>query len=262
MLTTSRSLGLALGMFVVACGDSGSSGPCKKLENCCRSMDGESRSACLMQLELAKDTATPRLSCDAVFDGYDAQDLCGGSSAADDDSEDTDESDSSGDTDEATVTDDDGDAQEDEHEPCDRYLACAGAASPETLPSLISTYGPDGSCWSSGESIAETCIEACTQGLSDLQDQGTCEKDPDELTDDEKLARGYCDKVELCIPDAFAEDCEAQFAAALAESDAQGGECAAVTREFVECVVATDACEALQSCPDPSSACGIDIPEQ
>jgi hypothetical protein len=261
MLTTPRSLGVALGMFVVIGCDPGSTGPCKKLENCCRSLEGEDRSACLSQLEAAEDTATPRLTCDALLDGYRSWDSCGGSSSSSDESQDTDDTDHNGVTDESIVTDgDDGAASG--QDVCERYLACAGAASPETLPSLISTYGPDGTCWSSGESIAATCLEACINGLSDLQEQGVCEKDPEDLTEDEQLATGYCEKVELCVPEAAEETCEADFLAALAESDAEGGECASATRAFVDCVVTTDVCEELQSCPDPSGACGIEIPEQ
>ena len=55
-----------------------------------------------------------------------------------------------------------------ETQACIDYLRCASAVSPAQLPSLLATYGPSGSCWSSS-TMAGLCDSACTMALAQLQ---------------------------------------------------------------------------------------------
>jgi hypothetical protein len=48
---------------------------------------------------------------------------------------------------------------------CVDYLSCIAALSPATLPTLIASYGPSGSCWNQGNAIASSCTTACQTGL-------------------------------------------------------------------------------------------------
>jgi hypothetical protein len=61
----------------------------------------------------------------------------------------------------------DGSTTTGDREICDRYLACAAAASPVILPELQQGYGASGSCWENGP--AEQCLTACRKGLSQLR---------------------------------------------------------------------------------------------
>jgi hypothetical protein len=249
MLTTPRTLGLALGMvFMVGCGDGGSSGPCEALEDCCRSLEDDQRDHCLTQQKAAADSATPRVTCDALRDSYRAAGMCGGGSSSDDEDEDVV-------LEETTTGDGDGDGDSSD-DVCDSYIRCAGVASPETLPSLISTYGPKGTCWSSGESIAATCIEACAEGLSQLEAQGECESD--DVSDDEELIAAYCANLEMCAPGQV-PDCAATLGSALEESTDVSDECAVAVRGFAQCV-SVASCDQLGNCPSASDACEIDVP--
>jgi hypothetical protein len=47
---------------------------------------------------------------------------------------------------------------------CDSYLSCMSVTSPQTFPTALATYGPDGPCWAS-ESTAASCETACGEGL-------------------------------------------------------------------------------------------------
>lgn len=54
-------------------------------------------------------------------------------------------------------------------EVCDHYVACVGAATPEALPATLMAYGPQGTCWTSGPSVAMTCTTACGTALETLR---------------------------------------------------------------------------------------------
>ncbi|HEX6836910.1 MAG TPA: hypothetical protein VF334_10085, partial [Polyangia bacterium] len=51
---------------------------------------------------------------------------------------------------------------------CIDYLSCAAAVSPAQLPTLITTYGPSGTCWTSA-TMAGVCDSACMMALAQLR---------------------------------------------------------------------------------------------
>jgi hypothetical protein len=261
-MLTPRSLGTALGIVVVfGCGDGVGSktDACQSLDDCCESMEGQERELCNMAHDAAARSGTPRMSCEALVDSYRDSGLCGGDGdgAQDEGSETPQSGDSDG----------DGDGDGSPHAVCDEYLHCAGTSSPGSLPSLLSTYGPDGTCWSSGASVEATCIEACTNGLADLEESGLCGDTVDDSLEDEddgisiptdedevdpidEFVYDYCAKVESCFSGQI-DDCFA-IGDQLRMTD---GACRTAIETFMVCTIDAFECQDVASCPDPNPAC-------
>lgn len=72
--------------------------------------------------------------------------------------------------------------------PCERYVACVAATSPETLEQIDAQYGEDGDCWSRA-SLAEACTDGCVDALAEARvafpDEERCTAcdDDDDCTD-------------------------------------------------------------------------------
>lgn len=59
-----------------------------------------------------------------------------------------------------------GSASYPETQACIDYLACAEQYQPARYPSLVGTYGPDGTCWQSTRTVATSCDAACASALA------------------------------------------------------------------------------------------------
>lgn len=105
-----------------------------------------------------------------------------------------------------------------QHAPCERYLLCLAATTPEVLPNAQAGFGESGTCWQGTPAEAAQCVEGCRAGLAQTHAQY-----PDEPA---------------CLPCAFDDECAAGQLCGVA------GEC--VTRcvdgepDPCECKIDTD----------------------
>jgi hypothetical protein len=100
-------------------------------------------------------------------------------------------------------TTDSGGEPVDGHAPCDRYLACVAATTPDALPGAQQGYGEDGTCWQGSAEAAAQCREACRVGLTQLNmmspDEPECT--PCGVDDDCDVAGNeLCSSAGKCVP--------------------------------------------------------------
>ena len=112
---------------------------------------------------------------------------------------------------------------------CERYLGCAAAVAPASVGALLDAFGPEGSCWDSGETES-LCMQACVEGRRQLQlaTPGVDACEPCEVDEHCVVYRSgdYCHPVSLdCVACASDDDCEGDSPAC----DTTTGACVACT---------------------------------
>jgi hypothetical protein len=275
MLNPSRLLGALPGtvclVLFAACGSSGGGGSCDKLAACCNGMSDAAKSVCTMAHDTAvKQSGQAERACGDLLDAYKGQNQCTSSTSGDGDKS------NGGDGDGTHAGDGDSTGAGGQPAVCADYLSCAAEVTPGTLPGLLDSYGPSGTCWSSGAQLASTCETACTSGVEQYHKLGHCTSptggdgdiavgdgdgdieipggDGDTSTpDDSELISKYCAKAIECDPMVGfdQQQCEAAFPGVLLN---QSADCAAQLRKSMQCVVAVSGCSA-SDCPQPSAEC-------
>lgn len=98
---------------------------------------------------------------------------------------------------------------------CEDYIDCAMEAMPETIATLIATYGPEGSCWSLPGVTEEDCWTECTAQLANLRaaypDAEACWECPSDAECIDPAP--WCDLVEhRCLADLTSCDARTHWA--------------------------------------------------
>ncbi len=242
--------------FVGCSAGSDGADQCRALLTCCHKLAAPTSSACVTQHDQAAATSNAQLACSDLLKGYVADGLCS-----------------------AATTPADGGAVGDGSvvaESCTLYINCVSMLDPSLFGATLSTYGPDGSCWSSGATIAADCVAAaCRQAIAQLTGANpgascpVCASDADcaapagvcELSSGQCVActksasctnasQPVCDSASnTCVACVTDNDCTSSAAPA----------CDSVTRSCVACT-ASHACPSAgvclaNSCCTPATAC-------
>jgi hypothetical protein len=146
-----KRLALAV-TLLTACGSGGGAGPsgsrCAALRACCSSLPTAQQSACNTQANQAQASSAPDTACDTLLDGYHRAALCGTVGTT------------------PMMMSMTGSGQP---AICTRYVSCVTLVTPSAAAATLAAYGPDGTCWQSGTSVASDCTQACQLGVTQLR---------------------------------------------------------------------------------------------
>ncbi len=210
MATLRRALwfGFFSGIVLAACSEDGAStsaspteaDPCERLAQCCEKLSGATAAQCRSTIDTYRDRPEARDACMSAMTTFEQSGACGSSSGASDG----------------------GSAASGSHAICDQYIACIGSTTPEGLGAIVATYGPNGSCWSTGNEAL--CLDACRTGIKNVR----------KVFPDEKA----CPE---CLSDA---DCTSSPNGRAC--DVKAGRCVACTKD-ANCSGATPACNVTKN---------------